>query len=313
MFRHTHEEHAAHGNAIWSVAWAPSDIIVTGSLDETVRCWDLTEEAVEVSTHSGTEKHEILQQVRELDGHQLGVISTSINHDGSLLATTSLDCRMRLWNLNDGSLMKHIRAGPVEAWTCSFAPDGTHIASGSHHGNVNLWQVESGERVHSYSTGNSSSFIMSVGYSPSGKMLAAGGKDGKVYFFDVETGEMTSQQEHAHAKAVRSLAFSPEGRFLLTASDDMNVNVYDPRQQQRVASFAGHTNWVLCVSCSPAGRHFATSSSDKRVKIWDLGQRKCVHSFEEHTDQVWGVAYNKEGSHLVSVGDDCNIHCYEME
>ena len=105
MFRHTHEEHAAHGNAIWSVAWAPSDIIVTGSLDETVRCWDLTEEAVEVSTHSGTEKHEILQQVRELDGHQLGVISTSINHDGSLLATTSLDCRMRLWNLNDGSLV----------------------------------------------------------------------------------------------------------------------------------------------------------------------------------------------------------------
>jgi WD repeat-containing protein 61 len=59
-----------------------------------------------------------------------------------------------------------IDAGPVEAWTVSLSPDGRLVASGSQGGNINLWNVEGGEKQHTFETGGK--FAMSVAISPDG-------------------------------------------------------------------------------------------------------------------------------------------------
>jgi WD repeat-containing protein 61 len=61
-----------------------------------------------------------------------------------------------------------------------------------------------------------------VAYSPDGQRLAAGASDGTVAVFDTVTGVLVGTQE-AHSKPVRSLAFMPDSRTLLTACDDCHI------------------------------------------------------------------------------------------
>lgn len=85
---------------------------------------------------------------------------------------------------------------------------------------------------------------------------------------------------------IRSLSFSPDSMFLLTASDDGHLKLYDVQQADVVGTLSGHASWVLSAAFSPDGKHFVSGSSDKTVKVWEVATKKCIHTFSEHQDQV---------------------------
>ncbi|KAJ3090422.1 WD repeat-containing protein 61 [Physocladia obscura] len=256
-----------------------------------------------------------LKEIHALHGHQLGVVSVDSSHSGLRsffssfvvsvcpedAVSTSLDSQIRIWDIAGGNLLKTIDAGPVEAWTTCFTPDGRQIAAGNHAGLINLWTIESGIKEKPLDTRGK--FVMSLAYSPNGAFLASGAENGSIHIFEVATGKLIHSLP-GHSMAVRSLTFSPDSTTLITASDDKRINIYDVHHASCLATLAGHQSWVLSVAFSPNALHFASSSSDRKVKVWDINQRQCVHTFEEHTDQVWDVAYNDDGTRLVSVGDD---------
>jgi WD repeat-containing protein 61 len=76
--------------------------------------------------------------------------------------SSSLDSQIRIWNIGEGSLKKVIDAGSVEAWSASFSPDNRFIATGTHAGNINMFDVQSGEKDRVLQTGGK--FIMSVAF-----------------------------------------------------------------------------------------------------------------------------------------------------
>jgi len=290
----------AHDDGIWCTAFTLKNEIVSGSVDEKAKSWSYT---------PGGD----LTELQVMDGHQLGVIAVAPSPvEEQILATSSLDSQIRFWDLENNQLKKTIDCGPVETWDIAYNESGELLASGSQGGNVNIWNVD-GEKQASIATGGK--FVMSVAYHPKSNVVAAGGHDGTVHMVDVESGKCAHKLE-GHAMPVRSLSFSQDGQYLLTASDDGHVNLYDvgavARAPQIVATLSGHSSWVLSVAVSPDNCHFATGGSDRKVKIWDIGTRQCVHTFENHTDQVWSVAYNSSGSNLVSGGDDGVLQLYDL-
>mmetsp|Transcript_12331 Transcript_12331/g.31862 ORF Transcript_12331/g.31862 Transcript_12331/m.31862 type:complete len:309 (-) Transcript_12331:27-953(-) len=296
----TSRKEQAHEDSAWAVLWTNDDKIVSGSIDETVKVWAPKTETSPVPK---------LEEVSTFTGHFLGVVSMSASSDGRLCACSSLDGRLRIWNLDDKSLVKLIDPGPVEAWTVAMHPQGQLVAAGSQTGNVNIFGVGAqGDKPEAVLTPHNK-FIMSVAYSPDGRLVASGAMDGAVHVMDSVSGNLIRKLE-GHSKAVRGLSFSPDSKVLLTGCEDMTVIMHDVSQPSgTVATLTGHDSWVLSVAHSPAGGECITGSSDKRVRVWDLGQRQCVYTSKDHTDQVWSVDYNSSGSKFVSASDDGSVMC----
>ena len=332
MYRRVSQHTDAHKDSVWAVAWAPLNRVVTGSLDETAKVWGLVGAAAGTDAgdggagDAGAGDSSDFRQVASLDGHQLGVVSTSLHPTGNLLATTCIDCRLRIFDVSKpgdefGALEKEIDAGPVEAWGASFSGLTKHVATGSRRGAVNIWSYEKASEgadegedagpAASLDTGGD--FVMGVNYSTGSQWIGAGCNSGLVSVFDVEQKKQIMKNATTHAMPVRSVAFSKDDKLLLSASDDQHVAIFDPRQGQAVTTLAGHSSWVLDVSLSPDGRRFATASADHTVKIWDLGVRRCLHTFDDHSDQVWSVAYNRTGTRLATGADDGSLSIYQVE
>ncbi|CDH48442.1 wd repeat-containing protein 61 [Lichtheimia corymbifera JMRC:FSU:9682] len=282
----------AHDEEIWSVAWSKkANVIVSGSLDASVKCWDAS---------TGEFKYELKE-------HALGVMS--VDTHGSRAVTASLDAIIAIWDLeNNGTLVKKIVGDPGQTWSARFSPDGESIATGSHSGNIHIYNIETGEKTTTFSA---KGFIMSIAYSPDGQFLAAGADDGGIYVYNTETGQLAHTFSD-HTMAVRSLTFASDNRTLISGCDDKCIHVYDVEHGQLASILTGHTSWILSVAANPdiSKQQLASGSADGKVKVWDLGMRSVIETHEGDEGEVWNVAWNSEGTKLVSVSSDKTIRWY---
>ena len=67
-----------------------------------------------------------------------------------------------------------------------------------------------------------------------------------------------------------SAAYSPDGKYIVTASDDGTARIWDAATGQEVRQLSGHTDWVLSAAYSPDGKHIVTASGDRTARIWDV-------------------------------------------
>jgi serine/threonine protein kinase len=89
------------------------------------------------------------------------------------------------------------------------------------------------------------------------------------FFLIDETWDETIMKD-GHTRAVRQVAFSPDGRLLVSVGEDAKVIVWDFERRMPLAVFTDHTKTVTAVAFSPNGKLFATASEDQSVIIWDV-------------------------------------------
>ncbi|KIM26361.1 hypothetical protein M408DRAFT_72893 [Serendipita vermifera MAFF 305830] len=109
-----------------------------------------------------------------------------------------------------------------------------------------------------------------------------------------------------HTEEVECVSFSPDGKRIVSGSDDGTIIVWDAETGAVVAGpFEGHSSWVTSVGFSPDGNRIVSGSYDETILVWDAETGAVVAGpFEGHSSWVGSVGFSLDGTRIVSGSSD---------
>ena len=190
----------------------------------------------------------------------------------------------------------------------AFSPDGKRLASASNDGTVKVWDAATGQETLTLKGHTRLGLERGVQPRRQAARLRRRRTDGE------GVGRRTGQETltlKGHTGEVGSVAFSPDGKRLATASGDGTVKVWDAATGQETLTLKGHTSVSTSVAFSPDGKRLASASRDETVKVWDAATGQETLTLKGHTSDVRSVAFSPDGKRLASASDDRTVKVWD--
>jgi WD40 repeat protein/uncharacterized caspase-like protein len=106
-----------------------------------------------------------------------------------------------------------------------------------------------------------------------------------------------------HTGPINAIALSSDGRFLISASDDNTLKIWDTATGNVLRTLYGHAQPVLAAALSPDGRFIASGGEDLTVRVWDVATGEA-RVFGQQNSPVKEIAFSSDGQQLVSLGSN---------
>jgi WD40 repeat protein len=324
-----------HGDVVTSAAFSPDgQRIVTASDDNTVPIWDaqMGERIVTLSGRTAVYSPDGRSIVTSdgdtariwnadngklamvLRGHRSRVTGAVFSPDGRSVLTASDDKTARLWSAGTetNTQMAVLAAHTGSAGRAVFSPDGRRALTASDDNSVRLWDAEAGRQIATFTRAGSGM----AAFSPDGRLVAIPDNN-TVVVRDANTGEREDRIFQGHSAAVQSVAFSADGRRIVTASDDRTARVWDLQTGGQIAALTEHTAPVRSAVFSPDGLRVVSTqtpqrsgnvtivtSNDSVALLWDALSGRVILRFEGDMVQLYDATFSPDGKRIVTASGD---------
>jgi WD40 repeat protein len=334
-----------HTNVVTSVAFSPDGVhALSGGMDGHLRLWEI---------RSGKE-------LRCLKGHTVGVRGVAISPDGRYAVSGGCDQTVRLWDLtgDESAARVFFKWHTSEVLSVAFAPDGRMMASGGDDGRIILWDVAADDKLREWQLPGP---VHGVTFARDGRHLATANGNGTVYVLrlaakdgkelpvgkdvmpsapgDRPVGKVSPEpgaQATAtgqvgagpvrtfagHTGPVSSVAFTPSGDQILSASDDSSVRVWDVASGKEKQRFEGHQGTVRGLAVDPNGvwaisaasaRRQAADGGAWRVCMWEIASGKELRQLSGSGPAMMSVALSRDGRRALFANYEGTVWLYDVE
>jgi WD40 repeat protein len=280
--------------------------IVTVSDDRTVRLWEVT----------------INRDLMVLKGHSSGVNQIVFSANGQLAATASADTTVRVWETASGRELRTLQGHTRFVNSVDFSPNGQFLLTGSDDHTARVWSMTSGQTLltlKGHLAAINSAVFSPDGSSPSGDIRLATASDDSVARVWNVTAALTSGAGasevaalQGHTGGINDIAYSPNGRQLVTGSADKTVRVWDATSGRSVRVLQGHKDAVTSVAFSRDGRFIVSASTDLTVRVWDASSGNTVAVLHGHTQWINSATFSPDGKYIISASDDRTARIWEV-
>lgn len=246
-----------------------------------------------------------------LSGHTGTVTTVAYSPDGRILAASSWDQTVRLWQVD----RRRTVGSPFRGmYGLSFSPDGTLLAS-AHADSITLWRMPAVAPAGELAFDRKYE-MFHVSFSPDGKLLATsndptGQTPSAVFLWDPVT-----RRRVGGTLPARVFAFSPDGKTVATdGGRGDSVVLWDLHtQRQTQPPLAGHNARIRCLAFSPDGRMLASGGEDHSAVVWDLrGRRPEAHTLTGHRAPVNAVAFHPQSPVLATGSGDGTVILWDLD
>lgn len=198
-------------------------------------------------------------------------------------------------------LVKNLSGHGDWVQSLAFLQDGRMLASASTDGVVKLWNLETGNVEHTFSSNNDMGSTVAV--SPDGSWLATTADNNTIRLWNVRTNSLESQLE-GHSGGINDMAFSPDSKILASTSMDQSLILWDVKAKGIARHISGYKHNVLTVAFAPNGRRLATGDASGEIRYWQTSTGNLAGYFQAHDGKITSIAFSPDGRWLASGGTD---------
>lgn len=242
------------------------------------------------------------------DGNATSATSLAFGANPHRLVSCGVDKQIHVWDLKQGR-----RAGTLTTHTkmpLSVAVDQKNrfVVSGGIDG-VRVWDAEL-HREFQLDDGHRQT-TQSVAVSTDGKRCAFAGSRGiaVVRPLDAKGAEMLLS---GHTSAIHQIVFSPDGRYVATASADQTARIWNASTGEETLRFEDHTSSVLCIAFVD-NRHCVTGSHDRTIRLWNMQTGETQTVMHGHSKPAISVAVSNDGGRIVSGSMDKTVRVWDAD
>jgi WD40 repeat protein len=258
---------------------------------------------------------EIAPAKKALADSEKSVRAVAFAPNGLTIATAGDDQIVHTWSAQDGAGFDTFpsQLGPVQA--LAYTADGRLISGSAKNGAVVWRSGPNWTLARTIGTGDEKSplagRVLALDFSADGKLLATGGgvasRSGELKIWRTADSTLAREILPSHSDTVFGLAFSPDGKFLASASADKFVKVFDVTTGKLFKQLAGHTHYVFGVSWRADGRTLASCGADKVVKLWSFPGGEQFKTIEGFGKEVTSVRFIGIGGEMLATSGDTKV------
>jgi len=297
-----------HTNAAWTLLPFHHDLLISGSLDGTMRVWNPESKIC----------------LKTINAHPQGQIYALANLGRHLVATGSAtsegkqDTSIRTWNISlPDSKMVNQFDGHKKGVT-SLAVTNDMLVSQAMDATVRVWDYGVGRHIKTIE--GTSDYVSTVVVTYNGKIITED-EGYQIGLWDPKTGNrelvwpgherrpgLQNDKLGLHMRAFTVISDT----IFASGSNQFDIKFWDIRQQARaLKTFTGHTNYVNAL-VTLSNRYIASTSGDRSVKLWDINADDCVATLDtSHNNWIQGLTLFK-GDTLVSGSGDHTIGLHPL-
>jgi serine/threonine protein kinase/WD40 repeat protein len=289
-----------HGGAS-ALAFSPDGATLAAAFaDHTTGLWDVAKR----------------EQFGTLRGHRERVLDVAFSPDGQWLATGSLDYTARIWETRTGQNVATLPGSSSPAFRVQWSPTGDHLAVGMNNSReVFLYKITGRHGVQQWLTGHRVE-LRCVAAHPRRERLTTSGYS-ELMSWDLSVPRPSPVAIGPNPGAVTSLAYSPDGSLLATASWQQGSNpreilvlIRDAHTGKVRGQIAG-TQIVQALAFDPTGERLACGDAAGNVVVWDLATSRPVRKFMTGS-AVWSIVFLDRSRRLVTHGKDA-VLLFDLE